>query len=150
MGINNPITPAQIGAVPIERILTAGDNMTGGGDLSANRTFNATGGGGSISGFANFTPGPAPGINRSINVASIAQTAAGRYRVTWTTPMSDDFYGLAFAGRFSDSANDLVPRISVDRRTGRGQVSTHVDLTVNIDTAVTSDGLSFISVIAFD
>jgi len=33
------ITPADIGAVPTSRTLTAGTALTGGGDLSANRTF---------------------------------------------------------------------------------------------------------------
>lgn len=33
-------TPAEIGAVPTTRTLTAGTAMTGGGDLSADRTFN--------------------------------------------------------------------------------------------------------------
>ena len=43
MGISIPVTAASIGAVPVERLLTAGTNMTGGGDLSADRTFNAAG-----------------------------------------------------------------------------------------------------------
>lgn len=36
---NVTITPAAIGAVPTARTVTAGSGLTGGGDLSANRTF---------------------------------------------------------------------------------------------------------------
>jgi hypothetical protein len=47
MYISNPITPADIGAVPTSRQVIAGVNMTGGGALSGDVTLNASGGGGS-------------------------------------------------------------------------------------------------------
>lgn len=40
--VNNPVTAAAIGAVPTSRTLTAGAGLTGGGDLSANRSFVAS------------------------------------------------------------------------------------------------------------
>lgn len=43
---NVTITPAAIGAVPTARILTAGAGLTGGGDLSADRTFDIGAGAG--------------------------------------------------------------------------------------------------------
>lgn len=36
MAIANPVTPASIGAVPISRLVSAGNGMSGGGALSAN------------------------------------------------------------------------------------------------------------------
>lgn len=59
MGINNPITPASIGAVPISRQLLAGANVTidGGAsaDLNADVEIASTGGGGGATPFAPWT-----------------------------------------------------------------------------------------------
>jgi hypothetical protein len=45
MGIYIPPTPQSIGAVPVARQIIAGINMSGGGNLSADVTLNASGGG---------------------------------------------------------------------------------------------------------
>ncbi len=45
-GIFNPVTAQSIGAVPVDRQVIAGTNMTGGGALSSDVTLDASGGGG--------------------------------------------------------------------------------------------------------
>lgn len=55
MSIYNPPTPAMIGAVPIEREIIAGMNMSGGGTLENDVTLNASGGGGNIGYFGGAT-----------------------------------------------------------------------------------------------
>lgn len=99
MGLNNPITPASIGAVPNTRNLVAGANVTidGGAsaDLSADVTIAATGGGGGGGGLYDismgvpvspttvgasplaFSENPGKGLTVKVTAASVTQRLGG-------------------------------------------------------------------------
>jgi hypothetical protein len=67
-------------------------------------------------------------LAQSVNIASVSRTAAGRYRLTFTAPMSDTTYGVLANGRWATSTNTDAPNVSIDRITGTGKTTTYVDI----------------------
>jgi hypothetical protein len=72
--------------------------------------------------------GNPPTLGGVVNVASVARTAAGRYRVTFTTPMSSANYAILLDGKWGADVNSDAPIVSVDRLTGYGKTTTYVDI----------------------
>ncbi len=69
-GIFNPVTAQSIGAVPIDREVIAGTNMTGGGALSSDITLDASGGGGAA--WALLSDDVISGLPTSYDVTDLA------------------------------------------------------------------------------
>lgn len=89
------------------------------------------GGGGGPTAFVEFTAANPPVIVNSSGVTSVTRNAAGRYRITFSSAMSNAEYGMAAHGRFATASSDNVPPIGVDRRSGFGKTTTTIDITVN-------------------
>jgi len=82
-----------------------------------------------VAAMAEFSTPATPSLDRSINVASVVRTDTGRYRINFTTAFSDTNYEVLVQCRFNDSANDTIGIFGIDRRSGQGRATTHVDIT---------------------
>ena len=123
LGLGTAATSASTDFVGISRTITAGTGLSGGGDLSTNRTINvsfsanesnvktAINASGSAPIYAcrawvNFNGTGTVAIRDSGNVSSITDNSAGNYTVNFTTAMPDANYsavGLSGSSSFTSS-----------------------------------------------
>ncbi|KLK91432.1 hypothetical protein AA309_20270 [Microvirga vignae] len=74
--------------------------------------------------------GTTPSVAAGLNVASVVRTAAGRFRVTFATPLDSINYGFSGSARLGDFNDNWTTIIGIDRHAGYGLATTHVDINV--------------------
>lgn len=97
-------------------VISAAGGGGGGSPTLAGVVFTTDGSGGSIT------------IKHSKNVASVTRSATGFYTITFTSALSDTFYGVLGMSRPADFANNDVGLVSIDRSPGKGLHTGSVDL----------------------
>jgi hypothetical protein len=81
-------------------------------------------------------------VVKGSNIASVTRTATGRYKVTFTTPLSNTNYGVNASGRFADANDSWECVVAIDRHTGFGFTTTAIDFECTT-TATGSGGTLF-------
>ena len=121
LGLGTAATSASTDFVGTSRTITAGTGLSGGGDLSTNRTINvsfsanesnvktAINASGSAPIYAcrawvNFNGTGTPAIRDSGNVSSITDNGTGDYTVNFTTAMPDANYAYSFGRVVPDTS----------------------------------------------